>query len=162
MITVSSGRTTTQALISAPWASAAPLANAAGKWKPTLSPPPIAADCLRKVLREEANLVVFVMGCSLRLHRLLGAAGRLRRGMDRLADTRVRAAAADVGHRVVDVFVGRVRVLPEQRGRGHHLPTLAVPALRHLVVDPRLLHRVQPALRREALERDDALARGGG
>src|SRR3954469_1739913 len=145
MMTMSSGRTTTQALISAPLAPAL-CAKAPGKWKPTVSPPPIAAECLRKVLREDANLVVIVP--PLRLHRFLRAARRLRHGVDRLADARVRAAAADVRHGVVDVLVGRARVLAQQRDRRHHLAALAVAALRHLVLDPGLLHRVQLAVLR--------------
>src|SRR6266571_2038623 len=53
MITVSSGRITTQALISAPAASCA---SDSGIRKPTVSPRPIAADCLRDLLREGANV----------------------------------------------------------------------------------------------------------
>src|SRR5690348_6133972 len=112
MITVSLGRTTTQPLISAPLAPL-PCASTEGTWKPTASPPPTAADCFRNVLREEANLVVMVV--SSRLHRLLRAAPALRRGVDRLAHARVGAAAADVGHRLVDVLVAGVRVLLQQR-----------------------------------------------
>src|SRR4029077_17634582 len=134
----SSGRTSTQALISTP--SAAFWANTPSGPAPTASPPPITADCLRNSLRE-----TFFMVVSLGLRGLAG----LRRGVDRRADARVGAAAADVGHRRVDVLVGRAAVPREEGDRGHDLPRLAVAALRHLVVDPGLLHRVQLAFLRE-------------
>ena len=41
------------------------------------------------------------------------------------------------------------------------MPALAVAALRHVVVDPGLLHLVQRAVRREAFDRGDLLAVGG-
>src|SRR5207302_4295739 len=66
----------------------------------------------------------------------------LRRGMNRSADPRISAAAADVGHRLVDVLVGRIGLLAQQRDRREDLPALAVAALRHLVLDPGLLHRM--------------------
>ena len=70
------------------------------------------------------------------------------------ADALVRAAAADVGHRLVDVRVGRIRVLREQRRGGHDLPGLAVAALRDVEREPRLLHRVRTG-RRQAFDGDD-------
>src|SRR5215831_2578750 len=131
MMMASSGRTTTQAVSSTP---------SAGFWaktprgpQPMVRPPPIAADCLRNSLRE-----TFFMVVSLGLRRLR----RLRCGVDRRADAGVGPAAADVGHRRVDVRVARVRVLREQSHRRHDLAGLAVAALRHLVVYPRLLYRV--------------------
>src|SRR6266540_236672 len=66
----------------------------------------------------------------------------LRRAMDRGADALVGAAAADVRHRRVDVGVRRVRGLRQQCGGGHDLARLAVAALRHVLRDPRLLHRM--------------------
>src|SRR6266702_946370 len=135
MITVSSGRTTTQALISAPAASAV-CASAPGRLNPTVRPPPIAADCFRNSLREGANVVVMI--ASSRFH-------RFRRGVDRRANARVGSAAADIGHHGVDVLVAGVAILAEKSDRRHDLPGLAVAALRHFVVDPRLLHRVQAA-----------------
>src|SRR5262252_11091835 len=119
----SSGRTTTQAVSSTP---------SAGFWaktprgpQPIVRPPPIAADCLRNSLRE-----TFFMAAPSRLRRLRG----LRRGVDRRANAGVGPAAADVGHRRVDVRVARARVLREQRHRRHDLAGLAVAALRYLVV----------------------------
>ena len=57
----------------------------------------------------------------------------LGRPMDGPADAEIGPAPADVaGHAVVDVGVGRSGVLPEQDGRGHDLPRLAVAALGHV------------------------------
>src|SRR5882724_3780289 len=151
MMMPSSGRITTQALISAP--ASAFCANTPRGPQPMVSPPPIAADCFRNFLRE------VVMAVSLRrLRRLHG----LRRGVDRRADARVGAATADVGHRRVDVLVAGTAVLGEQRHRRHDLARLAVAALRDLVVDPGLLHRVQLAALREPFDGQHLLAGGGG
>ena len=68
---------------------------------------------------------------------------RPRGTMDCAAYLMVGAAAADVGHRRVDLVVARLRRVPEQRHRRHDLAGLAVAALRRLRVDPGLLHRVQ-------------------
>src|SRR5262245_34719202 len=140
----SSGRTTTQAVISTP--SPGFWAKAPSGPKPTVSPPPITADVLRNSLRE-----VFMTPSRFRRLR------RLCRGVDRRADARVGPTAADVGHRRVDVLVARVRVLREQRDRRHDLARLAVAALRDLVVDPGLLHRVQLPFLREALDGEHLL-----
>src|SRR5207237_9701255 len=43
----------------------------------------------------------------------------------------------------------------------HDLPVLAEPACRHLLVDPRLLDRMEPAVCREPLERGDFRLHGG-
>src|SRR5258706_9465138 len=149
MIRARSGRITTQALISMPAADEAPCASASGTWKPTVSPPPMAADCLRNFLRD-ANCVLVVMAAPLgfRFCRLHGAC----RGVDRGADPRVGAAAADVGHRLVDVLVARAGIFLEERDRCQDLPALAIAALRNLVVVPGLLHRVQAAAGREAFD----------
>ena len=55
----------------------------------------------------------------------------------------------------VDVAVGRVGGLRQQRGGGHDLPGLAVPALGDVDLLPRALERVAPVLR-EALDGGDA------
>jgi hypothetical protein len=47
----------------------------------------------------------------------------------------VRTAAADIGHRLIDVGVARFGILFEQRRRGHNLTRLAVSALGHLLGD---------------------------
>ena len=74
------------------------------------------------------------------------------------ADALIGAAATDVGHRLVDVLVGRLRRLLEQRRRCHDLAGLAVAALRHVDREPSLLHRVR-AVGREALDGDDRVGR---
>src|ERR1044071_5024976 len=57
-----------------------------------------------------------------------------------------------------DPPVARARMLSQQRHRGEDLPALAVAALRHLLIDPCLLHRVKPFALREALDGDHAPA----
>ena len=65
---------------------------------------------------------------------------------DRRADVRVRGAAADVAaHELGDVLVGGGVALLEQLDGGHDLPGRAVAALERVVLDERLLHRVQLA-----------------
>src|SRR5262249_35634871 len=67
-------------------------------------------------------------------HLRLGDAGRL---LDRSADARIGAAAADVaGHGAVDVRIARLGVGGEQRARRHDLARLAVAALRHVERKP--------------------------
>ena len=57
--------------------------------------------------------------------------------------------------RFVDVGVGGVRLLGEQRRDRHDHSGLAVAALRHLLIEPRLLHGVEHAVRGEAFDRRD-------
>ena len=52
--------------------------------------------------------------------------------MHRLADALIGAAPADVGHRLVDVRVGRLRIFLQQCGGRHDLPGLAIAALRNV------------------------------
>src|SRR5439155_9083063 len=74
-------------------------------------------------------------------------------------DAEVRPAPAEVpAHRLVDVGVGRVRVLVEQGHGLHDLAGLAVTALGHVVVDPGLLDGVQLVTLGQALDRRDVLA----
>src|SRR4030095_14598699 len=71
---------------------------------------------------------------------------------DGIADTDVGHATAQVaGHDGVDVMIGRGRKVTEQRYRLHDLTGLAITALGHLKVGPRLLHWM-PALGIEALD----------
>src|SRR5262245_47676586 len=83
-----------------------------------------------------------------------------RGGVDRLADLLEGATPADVGDGFVDVGVGRLRLLLEERRDGHDHAALAVAALRNVVVDPGLLYLVHGAGRREAFDRGDLLALG--
>src|SRR5262245_65344983 len=128
---VSSGLTTTQAPISALaelCASADPDPN--GKRTPRASPPAAAVVPTMNERRgnlEPAALMFFMSG--------LLSSGHVHRRADPL----IGAAPADVGHRIVDVFVGGLRLLRQERCRRHDLSGLAVPALRHVDGRPRLL-----------------------
>src|ERR1700730_18770523 len=82
--------------------------------------------------------------------------GRL---LDRGPDALVRPTPADVAaHRRVDVGLRRALARGEQRGRAHHLAGLAVSALGHVLLDPRLLHGMEPAAPRQALDVRDTTA----
>src|SRR5262249_36839275 len=122
---VSSGRTTTQALSSAPalpWGAASPKV----KGIPSASPPPAAAELTMNLRRDGfAMFVLMIVSPSSFL-------AHVRSHVHRGADALVGAAAADVGHRLVDVGIGRLRLFREQRRRRHDLPRLAVPALRDI------------------------------
>src|SRR5580704_9548576 len=84
------------------------------------------------------------------------ADGRL---LDRGPDALVRPTPADVAaHRRVDVGVRRALARGEQRGRAHYLARLAVSALRHVLLDPSLLHGMEPAAPRQALDGRDPTA----
>jgi hypothetical protein len=91
-----------------------------------------------------------------------GMVGRLAAHVGRHVDSRanalVGAASTDVGHRLVDVLVGRLRGLLEERRGGHDLAGLAVAALGHVDRRPGLLHRMG-ARRREAFYGDDLIVR---
>src|SRR5215470_10853135 len=152
MTTLSSGWTSTQALTSVPAFGLPFWASADGKWKPTASPPPTRAELFRNSRREA---LMEVIAASSRL-------GRLRGGVDRRADPGVGAAATDVGHRRIDVAIGGLRVLPQQRNCGHDLARLTISALRDFMIDPSLLHRVHPPARREAFDRHHSLTRDSG
>src|SRR5262245_57491000 len=99
MITRSFGSTITQAFSSGAFPA---WAKDFSILKPSTRAPLVAAETWRNSRRV-------VMAVSSGLGRLL------RRGVDRLADARIAAAAADVGHRLVDVLVGRLRLAPQQR-----------------------------------------------
>src|SRR5207302_2416347 len=141
---VSSGLTTTQAWTSAP-ASAALCASADsdpnGRRTPRARPPAAAAVPTMKLRREKFASF---------MSRLLSAG----RHMHRRADALIGAAPTDVGHRVVDVPVGRFWLLPQEGRRSHDLPRLAVAALWHVDRRPGLLHGVR-AGGRQAFDGDD-------
>src|SRR5690242_19723342 len=159
---VSSGLMTTQALTSgasAPCACATSFEN--GTRSPSAKPPPAAAEATTNVRRDnraDFAEIVFVMADSstLTLGGLCGGAlagGEMHRGADAL----IGAAAADIGHRGVDVLVGGLGRLGEQRRGRHDLPRLAITALRHVELGPRLLHRMR-CVGRQALDGDDLVA----
>src|SRR3569623_2814481 len=94
-------------------------------------PPAMAAEPNTKARRESVWMPIS----------LLRHLGRSR--VDRGADARIGAAAAEIaGHHLVDVLVGRLVDQSQQRDRLHDLSGLAVTALRDLMLDPGLDHRV--------------------
>src|SRR6186997_1085326 len=160
----SSGLIATQMFTSvAPPCAAASATN--GALKPSAKPPPASVAAPTTNLRRERRWpfpkVIFFMAVPSRTARCTiggASAGRISgRRVDGLADPLVGAAAADVGHRLVDIGVGRFRLLLQQRGGGHDLAGLAVAALRHVDRGPGLLHRMR-GIGREALDGDDLVA----
>src|SRR6059036_832805 len=153
MTTVSSGRMTTHALISGEpsWARTTLVPN--GIFRPRVSPAPTAAV---PMTNERRSIFGVFMLMALPLC--------LRRGVNGLTHLLVRAAAADVGDPRVDVGIGRLRLVLQERRHRHDHPGLTVAALGHLVVDPRFLHLMQGGASRQALDRGDLLAlrRGDG
>src|SRR6267154_742380 len=144
---VLSGRIATQTVISGEPSAARTMAGPkGGRRSPRASPPPTAALLIRNLRREILNFGMAVMVGSLR-----GLGG----GVDRFAHLLEGAAAADVGDGGVDVGVARLGVRPQKRRHRHDHAGLAVAALRHVVIDPRLLHLVQGLARGEALDRGD-------
>src|SRR5580765_2838954 len=145
---VSSGLTTTQAWTSAP-ASAALCASADpdpnGRRTPMARPAVAAAVPTMKLRREK---FAFFMS------RLLPAG----RYVHRRANALIGAAPADVGHRVVDVPVGRFGLLPQEGRRSHDLPGLAVTTLWDVELRPCLLHGMR-AGGRQAFDGNDLVRR---
>src|SRR5215211_6475446 len=144
MITVSSGFTTTQALTSGgrAWACAS---RPSGMWNPNESP--AAAELTRNDRR-------FIRGISF----MTASSSRARgSGVDCRADLLVGAAPADVGDVGVDVGVGRLCLVLEKRRHRHDHAGLAIAALRHVVIEPDLLHLVKDPVLGEAFDRGDLL-----
>src|SRR5712692_1673085 len=82
----------------------------------------------------------------------------LGRGVDRRAHLLERPAAADVSHRRIDIGVGGLGLRLQQRRGPHDHAGLAVAALRHLMVDPGLLHLVQDIARGKTFDGGNARA----
>ena len=131
-----------------------------------LVPPPVGAPCPpgdlpRTRLRNTTRRTSTRSGACWHDHAASHVGGGLH---DRLPDTHVRAAAADVAQRV-DVGVGDLPALGpdlvDECDGGHDLTGLAVAALPDVVREPRLLHRMQRLAdrRREALDRRDLVGR---
>src|SRR3954464_5554055 len=137
--TVSSGRMTTQALTSGDPSAARTTVGPNGTLKPSARPPVTAAEPTMKERR-----FIFMM-----------AASGFRRGVDGFPDLLESAATADVAHRVVDIGVGRLGLVLEQRRGGHDHSRLAVAALRNVVLEPRLLHLGQHAVGGETFDGGD-------
>src|SRR4051794_4426966 len=147
MTTVSSGRITTQALISGePSAARTTVGPPKGMSRPSARPVPTAAVPMTKARR----FILGLMTCLFMICPLCVGGGV--NGFTRLLEG---AAAADIGNGFVDVLVGRFRPLLEQRRDGHDHAALAIAALRNVLGDPRLLHLVQCAIGGEALDGGD-------
>src|SRR5436305_6362863 len=133
---VSSGLMATQMLTSvAPFCAAASVTN--GVLKPSASVPVVAAAAPTTNVRRESfwplpKIIFFMVAPSCPALCSYGGACRASGKMHRLADALIRPAAANVGHRLVDVGVGRLRLLLQKRGGRHDLPGLAVTALWHV------------------------------
>src|ERR1700732_2987098 len=149
MTTVSSGRITTQALTSGePSAARTTLGPPKGMSRPSARPLPTAAVPMTKSRRLSVGIWFMV------------ASSNVRGGVDCLAHLLEGAAAANIGDGFVDVLVGRLRLLLEERRHRHDHPALAIAALRNVVGDPGLLHLVQGAVTRQPLDGGDLLANG--
>src|SRR5712691_10491815 len=174
MVTVSSGAIVIHALISGTVASryhgcattGVPAAFTVSRSteKPSTIPPPTTAAVVRNSRRSMSTvpsrssslsgLFVF-MSCSPRAQ-MVKTPLRAHAGgaMNRLADAMVRPTPARVRDLRVDVRVGRLRRLLQQRDRRQDHPRLAVAALRHVELLPRELDRVRPVGRQAFDGRD--------
>src|SRR5215831_14955732 len=118
-----------------------------GRTNPSNRPPVPATLSFKNSLRSTDSAMLIVASLLQIGSAMNGASNRL-----------VGAAAADVAaHGLIDVRVGGIRRLREQRGSGHDLAALAIAALRHIELHPRALHRMRP-IRREPFDRRHALA----
>src|SRR5436190_12303003 len=83
-------------------------------------------------------------------------------GLHSRDDARVGAAAADVAaHALAHIGVARSARLVEERHRRHDLAGRAVAALEAVVIDERLLYRMQTIAVGETFDRRDLAARRG-
>src|SRR5690349_4773621 len=130
--TLSSGLIRSQAFGAKVEGYAMPRRPPTGRWNPMTRPAPATVAVCRN-----SRLVTSVGWATL----------RSRRTMDGGANALIGPAAANVRHGGVDIRVGRMRILGEQRSGRHDLARLAVAALRHVLLDPRLLHRLRAILR---------------
>src|SRR5215471_7924868 len=114
MTTVSSGRITTHALISGePSAARTTVGPPRGRSRPSARPEPSAALPMTKERRLSLGMW-FMMSSS-----------SVRGGVNRLAHLLEGAAAADVGDGLVDVLVGRFRLVLEKGCHRHDHAALA-------------------------------------
>src|SRR5215468_9611107 len=121
MTTVSSGRMTTQAPISGEPSAARTTCGPNGRSRPSARPPPKAAELTTKARRLMLGIWV------------IDASSRVRSGLvDGRAHLLEGAAAANVGDGAIDVGVGRLRLLLQERRDRHDHPALAIAALRHV------------------------------
>src|SRR3954468_9656551 len=118
---------------------------------PSMTPPPIIA--MRKPRREGSG--VFLSPWVDKLIMCNRSSHSCRRKLDGFADSNVSHAAADIPrHYRVDVGIGRVGIVLDQRRCLHDLARLAVAALWRLQLEPRGLQRMS-TLRIESFYRRD-------
>src|ERR1700675_4382754 len=151
MTTVSSGRITTQALTSGePSAARTTVGPPKGMSRASVSPAPTAAVPITKARRLSLGETCLFMTSS----------SSVRSGVNGLANLLEGSASADIGDGLVDVLIGRLRLLLEQGRDRHDHAALAIAALRNVVGHPGLLHLVQRAIAGEAFDRGNLLAGG--
>lgn len=80
--------------------------------------------------------------------------------MNRSPDAIVGSTATDVGNGSVDVRIGGLRLLPQQRNDGENHTRLTIPALRNALGKPRLLNWMG-AITRQPFYSGDRPAHGG-
>src|SRR5262249_31700276 len=144
--TESSGLTTTHALTSVAVVAACASSVSKGTCRPRASPPPTAVELMMNWRRFMRGICFMI------------ASLRLGRGVDRLAHLLEGATAADMGDRCIDVRVGGLRLVLQQCRRRHDHSGLAIAALGHVVLEPRLLHLAQPGAGGETFDGGDLLA----
>src|SRR3954469_19477049 len=152
--TVSSGRITTQALTSGePSAARTTAGPPNGMSMPSASPAPAAAVPITKARR-----FIFGLTCLFMMRPRSGVGSGVN-GFTRLLEG---AAPANIGDGLIDIGVGRFRLLLEQRRDRHDHAALAIAALRDVLGDPGLLHLVQCAIGCQPFDGGDLLADGVG
>src|SRR3979409_681342 len=107
-------------------ATAVSAPNTSGAYSDKAIPPPTTAVATRNSLR---SISVAMCSSSAFGHQGCGLA-------DAVADFRIGAAAADIGHLTVDIGIARMGIALEQRRCRHDLTGLAIAALRHLLFNP--------------------------
>src|SRR5215475_15500649 len=122
--TVSSGRMTTQALISGEPSCARTTLVPNGILRPSVSPAPTAAVPMTNERRSIFGVLIMALPLC------------LRRGVNGFAHLLECAASADVRDPRVDVGVGGLRLVLEERRHSHDHSGLAVAALGNFVVHP--------------------------
>src|SRR4029077_12849994 len=125
MTTVSSGRITTQALISgAPSAARTTAGPPKGRSRPSARPAPAVAVPITKARRLSLGMMCWFMV----------APSRVRNVVDGLANLLEGSASADIGDGLVYVLVGRLRLLLQKGCHRHDHAALAIAALRNIIV----------------------------
>src|SRR5262249_51730563 len=142
---LSSGLMSTRALVSG--VAACACARRSGMSNPSARPPAAAVP-----ITNERRL----MRCDMAALR-----SRVGRGVDRSAHLLEGATATDIGDRAIDVRVRGLGPVLEQRRPRHDHSCLAIATLRHIVLDPGLLHLVQSVAFGQPFDRRDVLAFGG-